>query len=104
MILLIFPGDLLDQGAKKFEKMTSSRHRYEDLISQRNGLGVPKWGLARGGGEISILGVVRARVAIINFASIPCENLRVYIGFNKELPHKKRKINHCNRCANDPNY
>ena len=29
----------------------------------------------RGGGEISIIGVVRAPVAIINFASNPCENL-----------------------------
>ena len=30
---------------------------------------------AGGGGEISIIGVVRAPVAIISFASNPCENL-----------------------------
>ena len=53
------------------------------------------------GGEISIIGVVRAPVAI-NFASNPCENLWVYIGFNKEAPHKKRKINYCKRCAHPP--
>ena len=45
---------------------------------------------------------MRAPVAMINFASNPCENLRVYIGFNKELPHKKREINYCNWCAHPP--
>ena len=39
---------------------------------------------------------------MINSASNPCEDLRVYIGFNKELPHKKRKINYCNRCGHPP--
>ena len=58
------------------------------LIGQNEPWGFPK----RGGfvrGEISIIGVARAPVAIIIFASNPCENLCVYIGFNKELPHKK---------------
>ena len=50
--------------------------------------GFPKGGFCEGG-KISIIGVVRAPVAIINFASNPCENLWVYIGFNKEAPHKK---------------
>ena len=50
------------------------------------------------------IGVTRAPVAIINFASIPFENLRVYIGFNKDFPHKKPQINYCNRCAHDHNY
>ena len=36
--------------------------------------GVSKGGFLRGG-EISIIGVVRAPVAIINFASNPCENI-----------------------------
>ena len=54
------------------------------------------------GGEISIIGVARATAAIINFASTPCENLWVCIGFNKELPHKKRKINYCKRCVHPP--
>ena len=54
------------------------------------------------GGENLIIGVARAPVAIINFASNPCENLRVYIGFKKDLPHKKRKTNYCNRCAHPP--
>ena len=36
--------------------------------------GVSKEGFLRGG-EISIIGVVRTPVAIINFASNPCENL-----------------------------
>ena len=53
-------------------------------------------------GEISIIGVARAPVAITNFASNPCENLRVYTGFNKELSHNKSKINYCNRCAHPP--
>ena len=55
-------------------------------------------------GEISIIGVVRAPVAIINFVSNPCKNLQVSIGFNKEAPQKKRIIDYCNRCAHDPNY
>ena len=59
-------------------------------------------GFLWGGGKISIIGVVRAPVAIINFASNPCENLWVYIGFNKETPHTKRKMNYCNRCAHPP--
>ena len=41
----------------------------------RTGQGFPKGGFCEGGGEISIIGVVRAPVAIINFASNPCENL-----------------------------
>ena len=53
--------------------------------------GVSKGGFLWGG-EISIIGVARAPVAIINFASNPCENLRVYIGFNKELPHKNIEL------------
>ena len=36
--------------------------------------GFPKGGFCEGG-KISIIGVVRAPVAIINFASNPCENL-----------------------------
>ena len=55
---------------------------------------------ARGG--ISIIGVARALIAITNFASNPCEKLRVYIGFNKEPPHEQRKINNCDRCAHPP--
>ena len=58
------------------------------------------------GGQISIIGVgARTGVAIINFASNPCENLRVYLGFNKNLPHKNRKINYCNPgVRTHPNY
>ena len=67
----------------------------------RGSQGFPKGGFCEGG-KISIIGVLRAPVAIINFASNPCENLWVYIGFNKEAPHKKRKINYCKRCAHPP--
>ena len=55
------------------------------------GQGFPKGGFCGGGGEISVIGVVRTTVAIINFASNPCENLWVYIGFTKEAPEKKKK-------------
>ena len=44
------------------------------------------WGFPKGGfmrGQISIIGIVRAPVAIINFASDPSENLCVYIGFQQ---------------------
>ena len=44
-------------------------------------------------GGFCVIVVVRAPVAIINFASNPWKNLSVYIRFNKEAPHKKRKIN-----------
>ena len=66
--------------------------------------GFPKGFLLPWGREISIIGVARALVAISNFVSNPCDLFRVYIGFNKELPHKKRKTNYCNRCAHDPNH
>ena len=60
-------------------------------------LRVSKGGFLWGGG-ISIIGVACAPLAIINFASNPCANLWVYIGFNKQLPHKKKcKFNYCNR-------
>ena len=42
--------------------------------TSRNNQGFPKGGFCEGG-KISIIGVVRAPVAIINFASNPCENL-----------------------------
>ena len=54
-------------------------------------------------GEISIVGVVRAPVAIINFAST-VKISQVYMGSNKELPHKKSETDYCNRCAHDSNY
>ena len=63
--------------------------------------GFQRGGFVRGG-KISIIGVVRAPVAIINFASNLCESLWVYKGFNKETPHKKSKINYCNRCEHPP--
>ena len=58
------------------------------------------------GEEISIIGGwVRAPVAIINFASNPCENLRVYIGFNEELPDKKNaKLIIATGARTHPNY
>ena len=46
---------------------------------------------ARGGGGSQIIGVVRAPFAITHFASNPCEDLCVCIGFNKEVPHKNTK-------------
>ena len=49
--------------------------------------GFPKGGFCQGGN--SIIGVVRAPVAIINFASNPCKNFCIYIGFNKEAPDQK---------------
>ena len=61
----------------------------------------PKGGFCEEG-EISIIGVVRAPVAIINFASNLCQNLWVHIGLNKEVPHKKCKINYCNQCVHHP--
>ena len=45
--------------------------------------GVSKGFFLAGGGGISTLGVVRAPVAIINFAPNPCKNLWVYTGFNR---------------------
>ena len=61
----------------------------------------PKGGFCEG--EISIIGVVCAPVATINFAPNPCKNLWVHTGFNKEALHKKCRINYCNRCAHDAN-
>ena len=68
-----------------------------------NSQGFPKGGFCEGG-EISIIGVARAPVAIINFASNPCENLRVCIGFNKELPHKNAKLIIATGARTHPNY
>ena len=40
----------------------------------------------RGVRGTSLIGVVRAPVAIINFASSACKDLWLYIRFNKEPP------------------
>ena len=65
--------------------------------------GVSKGGFCEGG-KISIVGVVREPVAIINFASDPCENLGVYTGFNKEAPHKNAKLIIATGARTHPSY
>ena len=51
------------------------RANARELMSLPNLRGFQKGVFVRGRGEISIIGVVRAPVAMINFASNPCENL-----------------------------
>ena len=60
--------------------------------------------LRRGENIILNFGVARALVAIINFAPNPCANLRIYIGFNKEPPNEKPKINDASGAPHHPNY
>ena len=57
-----------------------------------------------GGGGISIVGVVRAPVAITNFACFVCELLvESYIN-SENFTGISRKITYCSRCAQDPDY
>ena len=65
------------------------------------------WGFPKGffvRGEISIIGVVRAPVAITNFAFF-VRGLLIKSYINSEtFTDIWRKINYCNRCARDTNY
>ena len=96
------PEQKKERKKKKKKKKNKDSLSGEPLKSVEESWGFPKGGFCEGG-EISIIGVgARTGCNNYNFASNPCENLRVYIGFNKELPHKKREINYCNRCAHPP--
>ena len=54
------------------------------MLFARHGLGVSKGGCLRGGGEISIIGVVRAPVATINSAFF-VQELLVQSYMNSEI-------------------
>ena len=55
-------------------------------------------------GEISITGVVRAPVAIINFAFFVRELLVEFYVDSENFTGMWGKINYCNRSACNPNY
>ena len=63
--------------------------------------GVSTGGGGFGTGELSIIGVVRAPVAIINFASNLVKISELY-RIQQGAPAQKRKVNHCNRCTHYP--
>ena len=58
------------------------------------------------GGDLNNSGCARAPVAVVLvLREVPVKSPSSYIGFNKELPRrKKEKMNDRNRCAHDPNY
>ena len=92
------PKEFCDYSDAKTHEVALRSQEKRHKTSREDQKGV----FVRGG--ISIIGVVHAPVAISHFASNPGENFCVFRGFNKELPHKKHKINYCNRCAHDANY
>ena len=76
-------------------KATEKPRKSQNPVFQGDESGVSKGGFLQGG-QISIIGVVCALVAI-DFAWCPCKNLWVYcvivyIGFNKQPPHNKKII------------
>ena len=90
--------------ATQMREFAQKKKHYADegfwgTISNKQKSGVFKGGFLWGG-EISIIGVVRAPVAIINFAGAPYWILCKLRDFDRDW----REINCCNRGAHDPNY
>ena len=60
-----------------------------------------KGGLSRRGGNSQELGSCTHRPQYYEICLKSLWNLWVYVGINKELLHKNRKTNCCNRCTHD---